>query len=117
VHFLVKKNHANFVIFLFYPLKRKIAMTRIKEPLFDSSELPDYKSPPSRIVRSLRQGYDNVRKKVANKSSQIRTLQGKLRDTQNSREEWKERTKELEEKVEKLEQQNEQLKKKNRTIA
>lgn len=87
-------------------------MTRIKEPPLDSSELPDYKSPPSRIVRSLRQGYDNMRKKVANKSSQIRTLQGKLRDTHNSREEWKERTKELEGKVEKLEKENEQLKKK-----
>lgn len=92
-------------------------MTRIKEPPFDSSELPDYKSPPSRILRSLRQGYDNMRKKVAEKSSRIRMLQGKLRDTQNSREEWKGRTKELEEKIEKLENENERLKKKNPKIS
>jgi peptidoglycan hydrolase CwlO-like protein len=116
VHFLGKKNHANLVIFPFNCIKRKIAMTRIKEPPLDSSEFPDYKSPPSRIVRSLRQGYDNVRRKVSNKSSEIRSLQGKLRDTQNSREEWKNRTKELEEKVEKLEKENEGLKKKNRKI-
>ncbi len=68
-------------------------MTRIKEPDpdLDNPEIPDYKSPSSRIVRSLRQAYDNLRKKIKEKSETIQDLREKLRDTQQSRDSWKER--------------------------
>ncbi|MBA3721151.1 MAG: hypothetical protein H0W88_01960 [Parachlamydiaceae bacterium] len=71
-------------------------MTRIKEPEIGSTQMPEYKSPLTRIVRSLRQGYDNCRQKVAEYSDTILDLRGKLRDTQKSRDEWKTRTKETE---------------------
>jgi uncharacterized coiled-coil DUF342 family protein len=84
-------------------------MTRTKEPPFGTTELPNYKSPPSRILRSLRKGYDNVRNKVADKSQTIQGLQGKLRDTQESRDDWKARAKAAEAKATKLQQENEEL--------
>jgi exoribonuclease R len=71
-------------------------MTRIKEPVVGSTEIPDYKSPASRIVRSLRKGYDNLRKKLHERSATILDLREKLRDTQKSREEWRIRAKEAE---------------------
>jgi peptidoglycan hydrolase CwlO-like protein len=80
-------------------------MTRTKEPPVGTTKLPNYKSPPSRILRSLRTGYDNIRTKVADKSQTIQSLQGKLRDTQESREDWKARARNAEDKVTKLQQE------------
>jgi predicted nucleic acid-binding Zn-ribbon protein len=71
-------------------------MTRIKEPKIGITEVPEYKSPLKRIVKSLRKGYDNVREKVAKHSDTIQDLRGQLRDTQKSRGEWKTRAKEAE---------------------
>ena len=82
-------------------------MTRVKEPLIGTTEIPNYKSPPSRILRSLRTGYDNVRSKVADKAQTIQGLQGKLRDTQESRDDWKARAKTAESELAKLKNENE----------
>lgn len=84
-------------------------MTRIKEPIIGTNELPKYKSPASRIVRSLRKGYDNLRERSVNKAKTIQALQGKLRDTQESRDDWKARAKVAEAKLEDLEKKNEKL--------
>jgi|APFre7841882793_1041355.scaffolds.fasta_scaffold278278_1 chromosome segregation ATPase len=84
-------------------------MTRTKEPPIGTTELPNYKSPPSRIIRSLRQGYDNVRSKIADKAQKIQDLQGKLRDTQVSRETWKARTMAAEAKIAELQKENNRL--------
>ena len=88
-------------------------MTRIKEPdpNHDDTQIPDYKSPSSRIIRSLRQGYDNLRKKIKEKSETIQDLREKLRDTQQSRDNWKERIKLAESEIEKLRKKNEELEK------
>lgn len=85
-------------------------MSRTKEPAIGKSEVPEYKSPSSRIVRSLRKGYDNLREKLAEKSKTIRSLQGKMRDTQNSRDDWKTRANEAKVQVEKLQRENDKLK-------
>ena len=71
-------------------------MARIKEPAIGTTELPKYKSPTSRILRSLRKGYDNSRQKIAAKSDRIMDLRGALRDTQESRDSWKQRAKKAE---------------------
>lgn len=84
-------------------------MTRIKEPAIGTTKLPNYKSPPSRILRSLRKGYDNLREKTKEKSQVVLNLQGKLRDTQESRDTWKERAKDAEAKMLELQQKNEEL--------
>jgi peptidoglycan hydrolase CwlO-like protein len=84
-------------------------MTRIKEPLIGTSKVPEYKSPPSRIMKSLRKGYDNVREKLTTKSHTVMGLQGKLRDTQESRDDWKTRAKIAEAKIAELQQKNEKL--------
>lgn len=84
-------------------------MTRIKEPPIGISVVPNYKSPSSRIVRSLRKGYDNTRKKLSNKSGTIQALQGKLRDTQESREDWKTRAQTAEANLIKLQQEKMKL--------
>lgn len=85
-------------------------MTRIQEPDPNlSSEVPDYKSPPSRIIKSLRQAYDNQRRKIKEKSEIIQDLREKLRDTQQSRDIWKERTKIAEAETEKLKEKNDEL--------
>ena len=86
-------------------------MTRIKEPEPGSTEIPKYKSPPSRIVRSLRKGYDNVRKKVKDKANDLQDLRGKLRDTQKSRDTWKDRCKITKNNNAKLREEIERLKK------
>lgn len=85
-------------------------MSRIKEPTKGESEVPKYKSPNSRIVRSLRKGYDNLREKVIEKSKTIRSLQGKVRDTQESRDHWKLLVDEAQAQIEKLLRENEKLK-------
>jgi hypothetical protein len=105
----VKKSHQICYITVFANLSRKNGMTRTKEPPVGTTELPNYKSPPSRILRSLRKGYDNVRNKVADKSQTIQSLHGKLRDTQESREDWKARAKAAEAKAIKLQQENDEL--------
>lgn len=84
-------------------------MTRIKEPEIGSNQIPDYKSPPERIVRSLRKGYDNIREKVSKKSKKIMALQGKLRDVEKSRENWKERAEAAEKEIASLKKINENL--------
>jgi hypothetical protein len=84
-------------------------MTRIKEQPTDSDTLPEYKSPLSRIVRSLRKGYDNLRAKLEVKSAHIQDLTGKLRDTDESREAWKIRAKDAEAKCAELQKENEKL--------
>jgi uncharacterized coiled-coil DUF342 family protein len=77
-------------------------MTRIKEPEIGSNQIPDYKSPSSRIIRSLRTGYDNLRAKVTEKSSQLDSIRGKLRDVTCSRDEWKKEAKTSQEELKKL---------------
>ena len=84
-------------------------MTRIKEPDSSASDLPDYKSPPSRIIRSLRAAYDNVRKKSEEKAQTIQGLTGKLRDTQESRDHWKALAKSAEAKIAQQEKENQKL--------
>ncbi len=84
-------------------------MTRIKEPDSNASELPDYKSPPSRIIRSLRKAYDNVREKSEKKAQSIQGLTGKLRDTQESRDHWKALAKSAEVKISQQEKENQEL--------
>lgn len=85
-------------------------MTRIKEPDPDlNNEVPNYKSPPPRIIRSLRQAYDNQRRKVKKKSETIQELREKLRDTQKSRDSWRERTKVAESELEEIKKKNEEL--------
>lgn len=86
-------------------------MTRIKEPdlNLDDLQIPDYKSPPQRIIKSLRQGYDNLRRKIKEKSDTIQDLREKLRDTQQSRDTWKERIKISEAEIEELKKKNEKL--------
>ena len=85
-------------------------MTRAKEPDIGTTGLPNYKSPPARIVRSLRKGYDNLRAKQAEKSETIQSLREKLRDTQESRDSWKEKAKASESETAELKQENEKLK-------
>lgn len=84
-------------------------MTRINEPDPNSNEVPDYKSPPSRIVRSLRKGYDNQRQKNLQKSETIQDLREKLRDTHQSRDMWKERTKAAELEIQALKKKCDEL--------
>jgi chromosome segregation ATPase len=64
-------------------------MTRVKETIPGNKEVPAYKSHPSRIVISLRKGYDNLRKRCKEKSEQIASLRGKKRDLEKSRNKWK----------------------------
>lgn len=78
-------------------------MTRIKEPVPGTTEVPEYKSPPSRIVQSLRKGYDNVREKVQKKSEKLAELRGNLRDVKRSRDEWKRKAGDATAKLAKLE--------------
>ena len=71
-------------------------MSRVKETAPGSGELPQYKSPPSRINISLRAGYDNLRLRVKEKSGQISQLRGNKRDLENSRDNWKQVARERE---------------------
>jgi hypothetical protein len=85
-------------------------MSRIKEPKIGSNQLPDYKSPPSRIIRSLRKGYNNLRVKLMEKSSNITSLKGKLRDVTLSREDWKNEAKQTKADLKQALAQTEKLK-------
>lgn len=84
-------------------------MTRIKEPEIGTHTIPDYKSPSSRIVKSLRKAYDNARERISEKSKQISALQGKLRDVNESRESWRTLQKNSETELERLKAENERL--------
>ena len=78
-------------------------MTRVKETKPGSGEIPDYKSHPSRINISLRNAYDNLRVRVADKSKLIQSLRGTTRDLEVSRQKWKSRCNEAENKLNKKE--------------
>ncbi len=65
-------------------------MTRAKETPPGSGQMPDYKSPPSRLVHSLRKGYDNLRVRLEEKSETINDLRCKTRDLEESRKLWRE---------------------------
>lgn len=95
---------------LFQNFNRKGNMTRIKEPEIGNPDLPNYKSPPSRIVRSLRKAYDNLRAKLDKKAQAMQSLQGKLRDTQESRDTWKKNACAAKAEIASLQQENEKLK-------
>lgn len=86
-------------------------MTRTKEVDPDSDDMPDYKSPPSRLVHSLRQGYNNVRSKLKETRNKIKYYQIKTRDLEKSRNRYKEEAAELNEKILELEAENANLKK------
>lgn len=86
-------------------------MTRIKEVDPDSGDMPDYKSPASRLVHSLRKGYDNVRSKLKDTREQIKYYQIKTRDLEKSRARHKNETVNLKEKISHLEEENKNLKK------
>ncbi len=85
-------------------------MTRIKEQDPNSGVMPDYKSPLNRIVHSLRQGYDNVRRKLQDAREQIKYFQIKSRDLEKSRTRYKDEVIVLKEKISRLEKENEKLK-------
>lgn len=85
-------------------------MTRTKEVDPDSGDMPDYKSPASRLVHSLRKGYDNVRSKLKDAREQIKYYQIKTRDLEKSRERHKCEAMNLKEKISQLENENEKLK-------
>lgn len=91
-------------------------MSRAREVKPGSGEMPDYKSPPSRLVHSLRGGYDNLRDKLKEVRDEIKYYQIKTRDLEKSREKHKEESKELAAKVKQLEKENAALKKQNTQI-
>ena len=84
-------------------------MTRTREVEPGSGKMPDYKSPSNRLVHSLRQGYDNTRKKLADARKQIKGYQIKTRDLALSRAQHKENAKTISARVEMLEKENMRL--------
>lgn len=86
-------------------------MTRVKEVDPGSGDMPDYKSPASRLMHSLRKGYDNVRSKLKDAREQIKYYQIKTRDLEKSRTHHKDETKSLKEKIDQLEKENKKIKK------
>jgi FtsZ-binding cell division protein ZapB len=91
-------------------------MTRIKEVDPNSGDIPNYKSPASRIVHSLRQGYDNVRGKLQEARNRIKYYQIKTRDLEESRNRFKGEAVELKKKILQLESENEKLKRQKEEI-
>lgn len=87
-------------------------MTRVKEVPLESREIPKYKSYPSRVIKSLRIGYNNLRRRIAEKAEQIKALKGTVADLRESRDSWKQRTHEAEAKISELESQISGVKKK-----
>jgi chromosome segregation ATPase len=85
-------------------------MTRIKEVEPNSGKVPDYKSSASRLVHSLRKGYDNLRGKLKGTREKIKYYQIKTRDLEKSRSLYKEERVALKEKIGSLEKENEKLK-------
>jgi len=86
----------------FLRLLLESTMTRTKEPEIGSTQIPEYKSPPSRIIRSLRTAYDNLRCKIVEKSTQLDGARGKLRDVTRSRDQWKKEAKDAQVELKKL---------------
>jgi len=86
-------------------------MTRVKEVDPDSNEMPDYKSPSSRLVHSLRKGYDNLRSKLKKSRDDIKYYQIKTRDLNKSRTTYKDETLSLKKTIDQLEKENKKLKK------
>ena len=86
-------------------------MTRTKEVDPDSGDMPDYKSPASRLVHSLRKGYDNVRGKLMDTRERIKYYQIKTRDLEKSRAHHKNEAMNLKEEISQLEKENQKLKK------
>jgi uncharacterized coiled-coil DUF342 family protein len=104
--FLLNFSHDFCMLILFKSFQIESMMPRIKEPEIGSKEIPDYKSPASRIVRSLRNAYNNIREKVAEKSSQLDSARGKLRDVTRSRDEWKNEAKDLQAQLKELQKKH-----------
>jgi FtsZ-binding cell division protein ZapB len=91
-------------------------MTRIKEVIPNSGEIPEYKSPANRIVHSLRKGYDNLRSKLSDARKMIKYYQIRTRDLEKSREAYKKEKLDLKAQISQLVVENEQLKKKLKMI-
>ncbi len=91
-------------------------MTRTKEVEPGSGQMPDYKSPSSRLVHSLRQGYDNIRLKLQEARQRIKYYQIKERDLENSREAWKEKFQEKDNEIEELKRKLKALEKENEAL-
>lgn len=91
-------------------------MTRVREVEPGSEEMPDYKSPPGRLVHSLRKGYDNLRVKLFEVRDKVKYYQIKTRDLELSRERHKKESEELEARIKQLEKENTALKKQNQQI-
>lgn len=91
-------------------------MTRAKEVSPGSDEMPNYKSPPTRLVHSLRKGYDNLRLKLKDTRAKIKYYQIKTRDLEKSRGQYKQTLKALEAKINQLEKENIGLKKQNERL-
>jgi chromosome segregation ATPase len=86
-------------------------MTRTKEVEPGSDTMPDYKSPPTRLVHSLRKGYDNLRVRLKEAREKIKYYQIKTRDLEKSREQHKQALKTSESQIKQLEKENMSLKK------
>jgi chromosome segregation ATPase len=99
-----------FHTMLFFMNIRNEKMTRTKEVEPGSGDMPDYKSPPNRLVHSLRQGYDNLRVKLQDARNKIKYYQIKTRDLEQSRDNHKKEAAELKKKILKLEDEKENLK-------
>jgi FtsZ-binding cell division protein ZapB len=85
-------------------------MTRTKEVDPDSGDIPDYKSPPSRLVHSLRKAYDNLRSKLKDARNNIKYYQIKVRDLEKSRNHHKKEAAKLKKQVHEMNIANENLK-------
>jgi chromosome segregation ATPase len=85
-------------------------MTRVKEVKPGSEDIPEYKSPPSRIVHSLRKGYNNQRARLKEYQSDIKFYQIKIRDLQKSRDAWKKEAKDSENAFSSVQKENDKLK-------
>ncbi len=77
-------------------------MTRTKEVDPGSNDVPEYKSTASRLVHSLRKGYNNLRKKIQDARNDIKYYQIKVRDLEKSRSQWKEEAKSIKNEAELL---------------
>jgi chromosome segregation ATPase len=91
-------------------------MSRTKEVDPESNDIPNYKSQPSRIVHSLRKGYNNLRAKLKGTRDEIKHYQIKIRDLQKSRDKWKQDTKTNEAEVKKFKREIEILRRENEKL-
>ncbi len=97
--------------FFFFFLNKGEEITRAKEVKPESRQMPNYKSPATRLVHSLRKGYDNLRGKLQALRNKIKYYQIRERDLENSRACYKEKVVSLKEQVRQLNEENEKLKK------